>query len=84
MIDLESITSQPKITLTSHQLTHANRWDHFLARLGYKRGQHCVEPGLYGIGKPTSESSVFVTANYTLSFDALRSNLAGIDAYFSG
>ncbi len=81
MIDLESITSQPKMTLTSHQLTSANHWDHFLARMGYKRSQHCVEPGLYGIGNPTTDSPVFVTANYTLSFDALRSNLAGIDAY---
>jgi hypothetical protein len=81
MIELESITTQPRITMTTHRLTHANHWDHFLARLGYKRSQHCVEPGLYGIGAPTPDSPVFVTANYTLSFDALRSNLAGIDGY---
>ena len=43
--------------------------------------EHRVEPGLYAIGKPTPESLVFVTANYTLSFDALRSALAGIDGY---
>jgi hypothetical protein len=40
-----------------------------------------VEPGLYALGHPTPESPVFVTANYTLSFDALRSALAGLDAY---
>jgi hypothetical protein len=34
MIDLESITTQPKITLTTHQLSRANHWDHFLARMG--------------------------------------------------
>lgn len=81
MIDLESIIAQPKITMTTHRLTRADHWDYFLARLGYRRSQHCVEPGLYGIGDPTPDSPVFVTANYTLSFDALRSNLAGIDAY---
>ncbi|MBI5032073.1 MAG: carbon monoxide dehydrogenase [Chloroflexi bacterium] len=42
---------------------------------------HRIEPGLYALGKPTADSPVFVTANYTLSFDALRSALAGIDAY---
>jgi hypothetical protein len=42
---------------------------------------HRVEPGLYRIGSPTPESPVFASANYTLSFDALRSALAGFDAY---
>jgi hypothetical protein len=81
MIDLASITAQPKVTMTTPQLTTANHWDHILARLGYKRNQHCVEPGLYGIGNPAPDSPVFVTANYSLSFDALRSSLAGMDAY---
>lgn len=81
MIALGSITTLPKVTKTTHQITRVNRWDHFLARVGYKRSLHRVEPGLYGIGNPTPDSPVFVTANYTLSFDALRSNLAGLDAY---
>jgi hypothetical protein len=46
-----------------------------------KRGGHRVEPGLYALGNPRPESPVFVTANYTLSFDALRSELAGLDGY---
>jgi hypothetical protein len=49
--------------------------------VGYQRNQHRVEPGLYAIGNPTSSSPVFVSANYTLSFDALRSNLVGVDGY---
>ncbi len=40
-----------------------------------------MRPGLYGVGHPTAASPVFVSANYTLSFDALRSSLAGLDAY---
>jgi hypothetical protein len=40
-----------------------------------------VLPGLHRIGNPTNDSPVFASANYTLSFDALRSALAGIDAW---
>jgi hypothetical protein len=40
-----------------------------------------VEPGLYRLGRPTADSPVFASANYTLSFDALRSALKGIDAW---
>jgi hypothetical protein len=36
---------------------------------------------LYAVGKPTAESPVLVSANYSLSFDALRSALQGMDAY---
>ena len=62
-------------------ITWSNRWDHFLARWGVNRGGHRVEPGLYALGSPTADSPVFVTSNYTLSFDALRSALAGVDGY---
>lgn len=33
------------------------------------------------MGNPSSDSPVFVTANYKLSFDALRKELTGIDAW---
>jgi CO dehydrogenase/acetyl-CoA synthase delta subunit len=52
-----------------------------LARWAINRMGHRVEPGLYSLGNPTSDSPVFVTANYTLSFDALRSALKGMDGY---
>ncbi|MBC7260376.1 MAG: carbon monoxide dehydrogenase [Chloroflexi bacterium] len=70
-----------RIRPTDSKLTWANRWDHFLARCGVNRSGHRVKPGLYALGHPTPDSPVFVTANYTLSFDALRSALAGIDGY---
>ena len=76
------MTLQPNdIHITSSTLTRANQWDHFLARWGYRRSAHRVAPGLYALGAPTPDSPVFVTANYTLSFDALREALAGVDAY---
>lgn len=81
MLNLVTINTSIMITPTSHQLTMKNHWDHFLARVGYQRGKHRVEPGLYSMGDPKPESPVFVTANYTLSFDSLRSNLKNIDCY---
>ncbi len=81
MIDVSSITAAPDIFPATSRLTASNRWDHFLARVGWKRSEHRVKPGLYALGKPTPESPVFVTANYTLSFDALRSAVDGIDGY---
>jgi uncharacterized membrane protein len=81
MPDTEVTPIQPHVQLTTSTITLANRWDHLLARWGVKRSEHQVEPGLYALGNPTSDSPVFVTANYTLSFDALRSALAGIDGY---
>ncbi len=81
MINLTSIPSAPAILPTQPRLTSADHWDHFLARVGWKRGGHRVEPGLYALGNPTPNSPVFVSANYTLSFDALRSSLEGIDGY---
>jgi hypothetical protein len=47
-----------------------------IARSGYK-----VVPGLYGIGNPSSDSPVLVTANYKLSFDTVRSSLKDVDAW---
>lgn len=69
------------IRTTTSRLTLANYWDHILARAAFRREAHVVEPGLYTLGKPDSGSPVFVTANYTLSFDALRSALKGLNAY---
>jgi len=66
---------------TTAKLTRTDRWDHFLARIGYKRNRHRVQPGLYTLGSPGRSSPVFVSANYTLSFDALRSSLKNMNAY---
>ena len=67
-----------KETLTTvPQLGSKERNDHLKARIGLDRMGHRVRPGLYAIGAPERTSPVLVTANYTLSFDALRSSLTG-------
>lgn len=70
-----------EIRTTDSTITFANRLDHFLARWGINRMGHRVQPGLYWLGNPTPESPVFASANYTLSFDALRLALAGFNAF---
>lgn len=78
----EAVSSVPPyVGAATSQITFENLWDHFLARVGWRRYGHVVAPGLYRIGSPSQDSPVFVTANYTLSFDALRSSLDGINAY---
>jgi hypothetical protein len=51
------------------------------ARLGWRRNGYRVAPGLYAVGRPDDQAPVLVGANYKLSFDALRTSLAGLDAW---
>ncbi len=73
--------AHPVVCTATDTITFANQLDHFLARWGVNRMGHTVEPGLYRLGSPDPGSPVFASANYTLSFDALRSALAGTDCY---
>ena len=72
---------RPALFSATTTITPGDRWQHVLARLGYRRDQRRVTVGLYAIDNPLPSSPVFVTANYKLSFDALRSVLTGIDSY---
>lgn len=51
------------------------------ARWGIKRMNYKIDPGLYKVGKADENSPVLVTANYKLTFDKLRKELSGIDAW---
>lgn len=72
---------EQEVRTADSTIAHADRLDHLKARFGVNRMGHRVEPGLYRLGNPTPDSPVFVSANYTLSFDAVRSALAGHDSY---
>ena len=63
------------------RLKRADRWGTWGARVGIGRDNYRIAPGLYGVGQPNAQSPVLVSANYKLSFDVLRSSLAGIDAW---
>ena len=62
-------------------LVSADRWGTVKARLGINRMGYAVPPGLYALGSPTPESPVLVSANYKMSFDRLRSAMAGRNAW---
>jgi len=71
----------PLITPVTGTLTTRDTLVHLLARLGQNRSGHRIPPGLYTIGFPGPESPAIVTANYSLSFDSVRSSLATWDVY---
>lgn len=51
------------------------------ARWGINRMNYKINPGLYAVGNPDEHSEVLVTANYRMTFDALRKELAGLQAW---
>lgn len=76
------ITSRElKIIPTSAELTFSDILGTWKARWGIGRMTYKVEPGLYSIGKPDKNSPVLVSANYKMSFDSLRKELLGLDAW---
>ena len=63
------------------RLERADRLGAIGARLGATRHDYKVTPGLYGVGDPGADSPVVVSANYKLTFDVVRRDLAGRDAW---
>ena len=74
-------TPAGKVPVVSTNLGGNDRKGGILARWTNKRMGYRVTPGLYAVGNPGTESQVLVSANYKLSFDALRKELTGIDAW---
>ena len=70
-----------KIPVVSTKLNSTDRWNAIKLRWGIGRDYSMVTPGLYKVGNPDSNSDVYVSANYTLSFDTLRRNLDTLNAW---
>jgi hypothetical protein len=56
-------------------------WGQAKSRISAFRMKYIVDPGLYAVGNPDPDSDLFVTANYKLSFDILRRELNGLNAW---
>ncbi len=65
----------------STELQRKDRLGACLARWGIGRMTYMVPPGLYALGNPIASDPVLVTANYKMSYDAVRSALAGRNAW---
>ncbi len=70
-----------EIPVVATKLTAKDRLGGYRVRWCIGRSSYRVRPGLYAVGHPTGESPVFVSANYKLSFDRLRSHLDGIGGW---
>jgi hypothetical protein len=85
MLDFTNIkidTAQPSFVKT---VSHEWSWKDYLGaikvRSAFRRYSHIIQPGIYAMGKPGKDSDIFVSANYKLSFDILRRDLAGINTW---
>ena len=70
-----------KIQQVPIELNFSDKLGAFRVRFSFGRMSYMVEPGLYAVGNPDSESHVLVTGNYKLTFDSLRKELAGLDLW---
>ena len=59
------------------ELDWGDRIGRWQMRWGLGRMRYRIAPGLYAVGCPDSQAPVLVTANYKMSFDALRRQLKG-------
>lgn len=69
------------IPAVSTQLSSGDVLGAWKARWGIGRMNYQIKPGLYAVGAPDATSPVLVSANYKLTFDKLRKELAGLDCW---
>jgi CO dehydrogenase/acetyl-CoA synthase delta subunit len=74
-------TSAGAVYRITSDWSRADYWGMIKSRTGAFRMNYAILPGLYAIGDPTKESDVFVSANYKLTFDILRRELKGMNAW---
>ncbi len=81
-IDRYLITVGGSVPIVRTELSRTERREHRQVRYSNKQRMiYSIPPGLYGIGHPSKQSPVFVSANYKLSFDELRRHLRGVNGW---
>lgn len=71
------IVESGRVARISSELAFSDRCGAWKARWGIGRLSYLVPAGLYAIGTPAPGDPVIVTANYKMSYDIVRSSLAG-------
>ncbi|MEI6100230.1 MAG: mercury methylation corrinoid protein HgcA [Eubacteriales bacterium] len=74
-------TPAGKIPRVSTKLDFSDICGSWKARWNINRMDYTVNPGLYCVGNANPESPVLVTSNYKMTFDRLRQELGGLDAW---
>ena len=75
------VTPVGRVPLVGSELCWLDRLGHWRVRWNIGRDRFRVEPGLYALNRPDTDSPVVVTANYKLSFDVVRAALAGLECW---
>lgn len=75
--------STPKgiVPVISTKLRFVDTLGTWKVRWGIGRMDYKISPGLYAVGSPDQTSPVLVSANYKLTFDALRKELSGLNCW---
>lgn len=74
-------TDAGSVPQVSTQLAFADVLGAWKVRWGINRMDYKINPGVYAVGNPHKDSHVLVTANYKLTFDVLRKELAGLNVW---
>lgn len=74
-------TSVGEISQVSTIWSSKDVWSTVKVRWSIGRMNYRIKQGLYAIGNPDENSSIFVTANFKLSFDHVRRALHGMHAW---
>jgi len=79
--EIKKADGAPAFSKISPDWTWKDYWGEIKCRASSFRMRYSVKPGLYAAGEPDKDSDVFVSANYKLSFDILRRELKGLNAW---
>ena len=74
-------TTQGSVPVISTDLSFKDTFGAWKVRWGIGRMNYSINHGLYAVGKPDHKSPVLVSANYKLTFDALRKELSGLNCW---
>jgi hypothetical protein len=74
-------TAVGKIPQISTVWSWKDIWQTIKVRWSFGRMDYKVKQGLYAVGSPDEKSSVFVTANFKLTFDHVRRALHGLNGW---
>lgn len=76
-----NVTIAGAVPRVATELTKKDVLGAWKVRWGIGRMDYKIAPGLYSVGRPDADSPVLVTANYKLTFDSLRKELAQLDLW---
>lgn len=74
-------TPAGQVPQVATSLTKNDIFGRWQMRWGLGRLRYSIAPGLYAIGTPDQDSPVLVTANYKMTFDIVRRDMRGHDAW---